>query len=106
VTGCGLMGVGLVSFVEHSIGGDMMAATNTNLVWSIANLRHGPYQPNQYEDVVLPFTILRRLDSTLSPPRTPCGPSTRGSRGPGLATAVIQILRTQANRDDQRNWQD
>jgi hypothetical protein len=27
----------------------------------------GPYQPNQYGDVILPFTILRRLDCILEP---------------------------------------
>jgi hypothetical protein len=27
----------------------------------------GPYQPNQYGDVILPFTMLRRLDCILEP---------------------------------------
>ncbi|MFC9359517.1 N-6 DNA methylase [Rhodococcus sp. NPDC057014] len=44
-----------------------MATTNANLIWSIANLLRGPYQPNQYGDVILPFTILRRLDAILAP---------------------------------------
>ncbi|CAH0311343.1 type I restriction-modification system subunit M [Rhodococcoides fascians] len=44
-----------------------MAKTNANLIWSIANLLRGPYQPNQYGDVILPFTILRRLDCILEP---------------------------------------
>jgi type I restriction-modification system DNA methylase subunit len=39
-----------------------MAQTNANLIWKIAELLRGPYQPNQYGDVILPFTILRRLD--------------------------------------------
>jgi type I restriction enzyme M protein len=30
-------------------------------------LLRGPYQPNQYGDVILPFTILRRLDCILEP---------------------------------------
>ena len=42
-----------------------MAATNTNLIWKIADLMRGAYQPNQDGDVVLPFTILRRLDCTV-----------------------------------------
>ena len=33
----------------------------------IADLLRGPYQPNQYGDVILPFTILRRLDCILEP---------------------------------------
>lgn len=44
-----------------------MVKTNANLIWSIANLLRGPYQPNQYGDVILPFTILRRLDCILEP---------------------------------------
>ena len=44
-----------------------MAKTNATLIWNIANLLRGPYQPNQYGDVILPFTILRRLDAILAP---------------------------------------
>ncbi|WP_206474204.1 class I SAM-dependent DNA methyltransferase [Dietzia sp. KRD202] len=44
-----------------------MATTNATLIWSIANKLRGPYQPNQYGDVILPFTILRRLDAILAP---------------------------------------
>lgn len=44
-----------------------MAQTNANLIWKIADLLRGPYQPNQYGDVILPFTILRRLDCILEP---------------------------------------
>ena len=44
-----------------------MATTNASLIWNIANLLRGPYQPNEYGDVILPFTILRRLDAILAP---------------------------------------
>ncbi|WP_338856413.1 class I SAM-dependent DNA methyltransferase [Gordonia hongkongensis] len=44
-----------------------MATTNASLIWNIANLLRGPFQPNQYGDVILPFTILRRLDAILAP---------------------------------------
>src|SRR4051795_12946392 len=50
---------------EESTG--TMARTNANLIWKIADLLRGPYQPNQYGDVILPFTILRRLDCILEP---------------------------------------
>ena len=42
-----------------------MAQTNADLIWKIADLLRGPYQPNQYGDVILPFTILRRLECIL-----------------------------------------
>ena len=46
---------------------NLMATTNASLIWKIAELLRGPYQPNQYGDVILPFTILRRLDAILAP---------------------------------------
>jgi type I restriction enzyme M protein len=35
-----------------------MAQTNANLIWKIADLLRGPYQPNQYGDVILPGSRL------------------------------------------------
>ncbi len=39
------------------------------LIRSVANLLRGPYRPNQYKDVMLPMTALRRLDCVLEPTR-------------------------------------
>ncbi len=39
----------------------------TNFIWSVADLLRGPYRPNQYKDVMLPLTVLRRLDCVLEP---------------------------------------
>ncbi|WP_041570755.1 type I restriction-modification system subunit M N-terminal domain-containing protein [Candidatus Desulforudis audaxviator] len=36
-------------------------------IWSVADLLRGPYRPNQYKDVLLPMTVLRRLDCVLEP---------------------------------------
>jgi type I restriction enzyme M protein len=36
-----------------------------NFIWSVADLIRGPYRPNQYKDVMLPLTVLRRLDCVL-----------------------------------------
>jgi len=38
-----------------------------NFIWSVADLIRGPYRPNQYKDVMLPMTVLRRLDCVLEP---------------------------------------
>jgi type I restriction enzyme M protein len=40
---------------------------DANFIWAIANLLRGPYKPKEYGDVVLPMTILRRLDCVLAP---------------------------------------
>ena len=40
-----------------------------NFVWGIADQLRGPYKPHQYGAVILPFTILRRLDCVLAATR-------------------------------------
>lgn len=40
-----------------------------SFVWSIADQLRGVYKPHQYGNVILPFTILRRLDCLLAPDR-------------------------------------
>lgn len=44
-------------------------STLGSFIWSIADQLRGPYRPNQYGTVILPFTILRRLDCILEPDR-------------------------------------
>jgi type I restriction enzyme M protein len=41
-----------------------------NLIWQIADLLRGPYRPPQYERVMLPMTVLRRLDCVLAPTKS------------------------------------
>jgi type I restriction enzyme M protein len=38
-----------------------------SFVWSIADQLRGPYKPHEYGSVILPMTILRRLDCVLEP---------------------------------------
>jgi type I restriction enzyme M protein len=40
-----------------------------NFVWSIADQLRGVYKPHQYGGVILPMTVLRRLDCVLEPSR-------------------------------------
>ena len=40
-----------------------------SFIWSVADLLRGPYKPAQYGDVMLPLTVLRRLDCVLAPTR-------------------------------------
>ena len=42
-------------------------STLGSFIWSIADQLRGPYRPNQYGNVILPLTILRRLDCILEP---------------------------------------
>jgi len=36
-------------------------------VWSVAELLRGDYKPSEYQKVVLPLVVLRRLDCVLGP---------------------------------------
>ena len=38
-----------------------------SFIWSIADLLRGPYKRAQYGRVILPLTVLRRLDCALEP---------------------------------------
>jgi type I restriction enzyme M protein len=38
-----------------------------NLIWDIADTLRGPYRPPEYRKVMLPMTVLRRLDCVLEP---------------------------------------
>lgn len=38
-----------------------------NFIFGIANKLRGPYRPPQYRRVMLPMTVLRRLDCVLEP---------------------------------------
>jgi type I restriction enzyme M protein len=40
-----------------------------SFIWSVADLLRGPYKPAQYGKVILPLTVLRRLDCVLEPTR-------------------------------------
>ncbi|MEE1931317.1 type I restriction-modification system subunit M N-terminal domain-containing protein [Streptomyces sp. TRM 70351] len=41
----------------------------SELVWSVADLLRGDFKPSEYGRVILPFTVLRRLDCLLAPSR-------------------------------------
>ena len=40
-----------------------------SFIWSVADLLRGPYKPAQYGEVMIPMTVLRRLDCVLEPTR-------------------------------------
>ena len=38
-----------------------------NFIWSVADLLRGDYKQSDYGKVILPFTVLRRIDCVLAP---------------------------------------
>lgn len=43
------------------------ASNLSSFIWSVADLLRGEYKPADYAKVILPFTVLRRLDCVLEP---------------------------------------
>ena len=39
----------------------------SSFIWSVADLLRGDYKQSEYGKVILPFTVLRRLDCVLQP---------------------------------------
>jgi len=39
----------------------------SSFLWSVADLLRGDYKQSEYGKVILPFTVLRRLDCVLAP---------------------------------------
>lgn len=42
----------------------------SSFIWSVADLLRGDYRQSEYGKVILPFTVLRRLDCVLEPTKT------------------------------------
>jgi type I restriction enzyme M protein len=43
----------------------MADANLSSFIWSVADLLRGDYKQSEYGKVILPFTVLRRLDCVL-----------------------------------------
>ncbi|MGO1582301.1 MAG: type I restriction-modification system subunit M [Actinomycetaceae bacterium] len=59
-----------------------------SFVWSIADQLRGVYKPNKYGDVVLPMTILRRMECVLEPHREQIAGLARSVDGEALKFLV------------------
>lgn len=63
-------------------------------IWSVADLIRGPYRPNQYKDVMLPLTVLRRLDCVLGPTKKQVldGYKKFRDKGPGVLEKKLERI--------------
>lgn len=51
-------------------GESRVVSVLSSFVWSVADTLRGPYSEAEYGRVVLPFTVLRRLESVMEPHRS------------------------------------
>ena len=62
-----------------------------SFIWGTADILRGPYKASQYGNVILPMTILRRLDCVLEEHRTTIEPLVeRFGNNPELLSAQVQ----------------
>jgi type I restriction enzyme M protein len=66
-------------------------ADKVGFIWSVADLLRGDFKAHEYGQVILPFTVLRRLECALEPTKDKVL-----ARAPGLTSGVDAILRRTA----------
>ena len=57
-------------------------------IWAVADLLRGDYKRHEYGQVILPFTVLRRLDAVMAPTREAVRAKDAGARHPEQAAAA------------------
>ena len=68
-----------------------------SFIWSVADLLRGPYKPAQYGRVILPLTVLRRLDCVLEPTKDKVLAKAKSLKG-GKVANVEPILNRAAGQ--------
>jgi type I restriction enzyme M protein len=71
-----------------------MADTNLSaFIWSVADLLRGDFKQSDYGKVILPFTVLRRLDCVLAPTKDAVLAAAKESKKKGGVPAEIALPR-------------
>ncbi len=75
--------------------------SKVSFIWSVADLIRGPYKPNQYGRVILPLTVLRRMDCLLSATREKVLDKAEELKRKGMSPQAIEPIlnRTAAPSD-------
>ncbi|WP_104177377.1 class I SAM-dependent DNA methyltransferase [Cryobacterium sp. Y50] len=73
-----------------------MSNNHATFIWSIADLLRGSFKAHQYGDIILPFTVLRRLDAVLAPTKQTVFAVVDQAEADGIPVRA-SLLRTKAN---------
>ena len=68
----------------------MNQQTLSALIWSVADLLRGDFKQSEYGRVILPFTVLRRLDCVLAPTKAAVLAEHRDKEQAGLLYLVVE----------------
>ena len=72
-----------------------MSNNHATFIWSIADLLRGSFKAHQYGDIILPFTVLRRLDAVLAPTKQAVFAVVEQAEAEGIPVRA-SLLRTKA----------
>lgn len=56
----------------------MSSLNHSQFIWNVADVLRGTYKQHQYGQIILPFTVLFRLDTTLAPAKEAVAKATKG----------------------------
>ncbi len=65
----------------------------SSFIWSVADLLRGDYRQSEYGKVILPFTVLRRLDCVLEPTKAAVLAETASKSKAGLNADLFLLRR-------------
>ena len=64
-----------------------------SFIWSIADLLNGAFKKSEFQKIVLPLTVLRRLDYALEPTREAVRETEARLKAKGLENRHAQLCR-------------
>jgi type I restriction-modification system DNA methylase subunit len=74
--------------MEHCVNQQALSS----LIWSVADLLRGDFKPHEYGRVILPFTVLCRLDCVLAPTKAAVLAEYREKKDAGIAYEPARLL--------------
>jgi type I restriction enzyme M protein len=75
--------------------GTILSNNHATFIWSIADILRGSFKAHQYGDIILPFTVLRRLDAVLAPTKQAVFGAVEQAKADGLPVRA-SLLRNRA----------
>ena len=77
----------------------------SSFIWNVADLLRGPYKPHEYGRVILPMTVLRRLDCVLEPTKQKVLQAAKKTKlEPVLAAAAGRGFYNTSRYDFESSW--
>lgn len=96
--------VGDAVFRIRGIWGESRVLSNhPTFIWSIADLLRGSFKAHQYGDVILPFTVLRRLNAVLATTQKAVLEAVEQAKVDGLPVRA-SLLRNRAGHQYSFSW--